>query len=60
MPSRGEWPIINKLSSNVIVQYVEGQIDTTTSSENYSTWPEQFLVPLSLFNPVFTIVIYGW
>ena len=27
--------------------------------KNDGTWREQFLVPLPLYNPVFTIVIYG-
>ena len=40
----------------------QGQIEAELQSRigrKDGTWREQFLVPLPLYNPVFTIVIYG-
>ena len=48
------------------VKYYQYQVQdashwqAATHGDSDGIWWEQFLVPLPLYNPVFTIVIYGW
>ena len=47
-------PFLDKQCSSILIPFI-----TDRNKYNGSTWREQFLVPLPLYNPVYTIVIYG-